>query len=133
MSDLFSLDSRWLPLGLDVDFALSRGDDEVLQAVLRTYQLQQAESLLNPEERPVVDYAEVTAAQALAANHKLAERLHRQRWYLIRAARAAGDSWSTIGAALGLTKQGAADWFRRNVPTDGPVSVDGADHVGPLP
>lgn len=124
MSRPFHLDSRLLPLGLDVDFAIAHGDEDVLRAVQRTYQLSQTEELLEPYERPVIDYAVVTPAQALAANRKLAERLHRQRWYLIRAARAAGDSWSAIGAVLGLTKQGAADWYHRNVPEGGPTGID---------
>jgi hypothetical protein len=33
----------------------------------------------------------------------------------MQAAREAGASWSEIGAALGMSKQGAQDWYRRKI------------------
>ena len=33
----------------------------------------------------------------------------------MQAAREAGASWADIGAALGMSKQGAQDWYRRKV------------------
>lgn len=105
-----------LPPGLDVDYAIDFDDEELLRLVERTYQLQQVDYPMGPEKLSALAFATVKPGQALIANRKLAERLHRQRWYLIRDARAVGDSWATIGAVLGLSKQGAQDWFRRNRP-----------------
>lgn len=56
---------------------------------------------------------DVSAIEALAANRELVELLTARRWYVIRDAREAGASWSQIGEALGMSKQGAQDWYRR--------------------
>jgi hypothetical protein len=58
---------------------------------------------------------EVSALDALSANARLVELLIGQRWYVMQAAREAGASWAEIGAALGMSKQGAQDWYRRKV------------------
>jgi hypothetical protein len=51
---------------------------------------------------------------ALNANYALVEGLLDHRWFVMQIAKEAGASWSQIGAALGMTKQGAQDYFRRH-------------------
>ena len=58
---------------------------------------------------------EVSALDALAANRDLVNLLIGRRWSVMRDAREAGASWSAIGAALGMSKQGAQDWYRRKI------------------
>lgn len=59
--------------------------------------------------------AEVSALEALAASARLADELTRRRWVVMRSAREAGASWSEIGTALGMSKQGAHDWYKKAV------------------
>lgn len=54
-------------------------------------------------------------AQALEANWRLVEFLTGRRWSVMQEAREAGDSWTVISDALGVTKQGALDWYTRKV------------------
>lgn len=63
----------------------------------------------------IAEHADVTPAQALQANRKLVDQLVGTRWHLIQAAREAGDSWAAIGEAMGMTKQGAIDWYKRKI------------------
>ncbi len=63
----------------------------------------------------LVDVPEVTALKALEANRRLVDLVTGRRWYVMREAREAGASWSEIGGALGMTKQGAQDWYRRKI------------------
>ncbi|WP_063125795.1 hypothetical protein [Nocardia fusca] len=63
----------------------------------------------------IADHATVTPAQALEVNRKLVDQLTGTRWQLMQDAREAGDSWTAIGAALGMTKQGALDWYQRKI------------------
>lgn len=57
----------------------------------------------------------VSALEALEANREMVELLTNRRWYVMREAREAGASWPQIGAALGMSKQGAQDWYRRKI------------------
>lgn len=57
----------------------------------------------------------VSALEALEANRDMVELLTDRRWYVMREAREAGASWPQIGAALGMSKQGAQDWYRRRI------------------
>jgi hypothetical protein len=66
-------------------------------------------------ERALNELPDVSALDALEANRQLVELLIGRRWYVMRAAREAGASWSEIGAALGMSKQGAQDWYRRKI------------------
>jgi hypothetical protein len=66
-------------------------------------------------ERALGDLADVSALDALEANRRLVDFLEGRRWYVIQDAREAGASWVEIGAALGMTKQGAQDWYRRRI------------------
>ena len=66
-------------------------------------------------EGAVAEEPEVTALEALAANRALVDELVGQRWYVMQAAREDGASWGELGAALGMSKQGAQDWYRRKI------------------
>jgi hypothetical protein len=66
-------------------------------------------------ERALAELPGVTALEALEANRRLVELLTGQRWYVMRAAREAGATWEQVGAAMGMTKQGAQDWYRRKI------------------
>ena len=76
-------------------------------------------------ERALADLPEVDALDALEANRQLIELLTGRRWYVMREAREEGRSWSEIGAALGMSKQGAQDWYRRKI-------AEQERHVGDL-
>ena len=58
---------------------------------------------------------EVDAIEALAANAAAANLLIGRRWYVMQEAREAGATWKAIGTALGITKQGAQDYYRRQI------------------
>lgn len=66
-------------------------------------------------EGALAELPDVSALDALEANRQLIELLIGRRWYVMRAAREAGASWAQIGAALGMSKQGAADWYSRKI------------------
>lgn len=57
----------------------------------------------------------VTALDALRANARAVALLTGRRWYVMKTAREDGASWSQIGAALGMTKQAAHDFYRRKI------------------
>jgi hypothetical protein len=63
----------------------------------------------------IAEHATVTPVQALEANRKLVDQFTGTRWQLMQEAREAGESWTTIGAALDMTKQGALDWYKRKI------------------
>ena len=63
----------------------------------------------------VAELPEVSPLEALEANARLVGLLTGARWWVMQAAREAGASWTEIGAALGMTKQGARDWYRRKI------------------
>jgi hypothetical protein len=58
---------------------------------------------------------EVGPLEALEVNQRMVDLLIGRRWYVMRDAREAGKTWSEIGAALGMSKQGAQDWYRRAI------------------
>jgi hypothetical protein len=66
-------------------------------------------------ERALGDLPEVTAVEALEANARLVKLLIGRRWYVMQSAREAGATWSEIGSALGMSRQGAHDWYRRTI------------------
>ena len=106
-----------------VEEALHAADDET--ALLQVWHAfgarltrQQAlERGADPEiaDRALAELPDVSALDALEANRQLIELLTGRRWYVIEAAREAGASWSQIGAVLGMSKQGAQDWYRRKI------------------
>jgi hypothetical protein len=72
------------------------------------------------ETQKVADHAlaelpEVSALDALQANRSAVDLLIARRWYVIQEARESGATWEEIGAALGITKQGAQDYYRRQI------------------
>lgn len=60
-------------------------------------------------------FPEVDAIEALAANAAAVNLLIGRRWYVMQEAREAGATWEEIGTALGITKQGAQDYYRRQI------------------
>lgn len=67
--------------------------------------------------RALARCAPVTALHALRANHLATKQLATSRYLAIRDARADGASWSAIGEALEMSKQGAQDWHnKRSLP-----------------
>lgn len=66
---------------------------------------------LDPSKHPARDATHFRAIVTAAAGVNVAEeRLHEA----VQAARAAGDSWTVIGAALGVSKQAAQQRFGRS-------------------
>lgn len=63
----------------------------------------------------VAELPDVTAVDALEANRRLIDLLTGRRWYVMQAAREAGATWDDIGTALGMSRQGAHDWYRRTI------------------
>ncbi|MFF0267692.1 hypothetical protein [Kribbella sp. NPDC004536] len=61
------------------------------------------------------DLGGVSGIEALRASRRVVELLTAARWHMIRQARAEGSSWSQVGAALGMSKQAAYDFYRRKV------------------
>lgn len=80
-----------------IDIARSRGEDTTV--------LDTALAELPP----------MTALQALHANRRLVELLTGRRWSVMRRAREEGATWAQIGEALGMSKQGAQDWYARKI------------------
>jgi hypothetical protein len=65
--------------------------------------------------RKLSELPAVSPLEALTANQEAVRRLIAQRWFVMRDAREAGATWEAIGAALGITKQGAQDYYRRAI------------------
>jgi len=123
-------DDGLLPAGTDVAEVLARGDVRELTAVWNTYGrrsfyqraldersglTEKARQGLQELTEELAELAEVSPVQALEANRRLAELLTGRRWYVMQDAREHGATWTEIGAAVDLTKQGAQDWYRRKI------------------
>lgn len=65
--------------------------------------------------RAVAELPEVSALDALEANTHLVELLVARRWSVMQTARETGASWSEIGAALGMSKQAAHEWYGHRI------------------
>ena len=124
----------YLPAGTDIAAVLRDGDERALHAAWNTFhhirhtrellaKLDAGEvDLADPEidvaahmRAELAQLADVTAMQALEANRRLVDLLTGRRWSVMQAAREDGASWSTIGTALDMTKQGAVDWYKRKI------------------
>jgi hypothetical protein len=63
----------------------------------------------------LAELPEVTALQGVQAAGRLVELLTGRRWIGMQRAREQGASWSQIGDALGMSKQGAQNWYARTI------------------
>lgn len=66
-------------------------------------------------EEALAELSNVAPLDALEANAKLVDLLTGRRWSVMQAAREAGNTWDEIGLALGMSRQGAQDWYRRKI------------------
>jgi len=57
----------------------------------------------------------VTALQGLTANARLVDLLVGRRWIVMQQAREDGATWEEIGAALGMARQSAWEWYRDRI------------------
>jgi hypothetical protein len=120
-------DTGLVPAGTDIAEVLSSVHEKYLVAVIYTYRQRQSsrDTLAHASDLPASTRAYIekeldtladpSPIEALTANAKLVELLTGRRWILMEEARERGESWSTIGAALGMSKQGALDWYRRKI------------------
>ncbi|MFD4196680.1 hypothetical protein [Amycolatopsis thermoflava] len=117
------IEEIFLPADVDLQHVLSQGDERELFAVWNTHRWRR--TLLDMLEKnpnsganwqdELDKLAPVTAMHALAANRRLVELLTGRRWSVMRDAREAQASWSEIGAMLGMSKQGAHDFYQRKI------------------
>jgi hypothetical protein len=74
------------------------------------------------------------ALELLALSEVIARKATYGRQLTVRAARAAGASWSQVGAALGTSKQAAWDshnrWIEDQLRQPGPEGLDGPEVMG---
>lgn len=118
-----------LPAGTDIPAVLREGGVDALHAAWNTYGLRQflgaplprydadpdKAELATFARAKLAELAPVTELQALTANRRLTDLLTSRRWMVMQEAREAGASWAAIGGALGMTKQGAIDWYKRKI------------------
>jgi len=57
----------------------------------------------------------VSALEALSANARLVDLLTSRRWYVMQDARDDGAEWAEVGAALGVSKQAAWEFYKRKI------------------
>lgn len=125
---------------MDVENALTSGDEQQLLDVwtapserrLRERTLDRVraegdERATRRIEEHLAELPDVTPLDALRANHALVGLLAGRRWIEIRAAREQGNTWEQIGAALGMSRQGAQDWYRRKIADQEQYDVPGHD------
>ncbi|MFI6031623.1 hypothetical protein [Amycolatopsis magusensis] len=74
-------------------------------------------AMLDTWSRELEQLPAMSALQALQANRRLVDLLTGRRWTVMREAREAGATWTEIGEALGMSKQGAHDWYKRQIET----------------
>lgn len=113
----------------DVAEALRHGDEQELTRVWSAYHDRRmwqqviakntgddgnAENLVTAH-RALARLPKVTALDALEANRRLVDLLVGRRWYVMQDAREEKTSWAEIGDALGISRQGAYDFYRRAV------------------
>lgn len=122
-------DNGRIPAGTDVDTVIASPFECDLIAVRNTFNeiryTRQTLAVIDADKtkanvaahmrEELAKLADVTALQALAADQRLVELLTGRRWSTMQDAREAGESWAAIGAALGMSKQAAVDWYRRKI------------------
>ncbi len=72
----------------------------------------------------------VSALQALAANARLVDLLTSRRWHVMQAAREDGAEWAEVGAALGVSKQAAWEFYKRRIEAQETYAPDYHDAAG---
>jgi hypothetical protein len=88
------------------------------QRELYQHGIEQGRASRRPAERLVGALAKlpgVTGLDALRASRRVVDLLTGARWHMMRQAREEGASWSDIGQALGMSRQAAHDFYRRNI------------------
>jgi hypothetical protein len=113
---------------MDVEKALASGDVAELLAVWEAANTREtwvqaarvnyaAGRITSAEvcEEKLATLPDVSMLDALRASRALVERLTGRRWYVMQAAREQGATWEQIGAALGMSRQGAQDWYARKI------------------
>jgi len=107
------MDEPKAPLGPDLmDHLASWRTFEEIQVLTRALERGGDDAVLRPA---LDDLLPVSAIEALAANAAAVDLLVGRRWYVMQAAREDGATWEQIGNALGITKQGAQDYYRRQI------------------
>jgi hypothetical protein len=81
------------------DIARAKGDQEWLRTA----------------EAVVAELPQVSALDALQANARAIDLLTSRRWLVMREAREEGATWEQIGAALGMSRQSAHEWYSRQI------------------
>lgn len=113
---------------MDVQETLDSGDERQLWELWdtscrrRAWQrvVEQARSESNAEhlrvaEQTLAELPEVSALDGLAANHRLVNLLTGRRWFVMQQAREEGATWEQIGDALGMSRQGAHEWYGKKL------------------
>jgi hypothetical protein len=74
-----------------------------------------AEASLAKAQDFLAELPACTPLQALRANKRLIDLLTGRRWSVMQEAREQDASWAEVGDALGMSKQGAQDWYSRKI------------------
>jgi len=115
--------------GFDVEKALQEGDEHDLwtahqlsdehavweRAVERSQAVDAGTERAGTAQSFLDRLPPMTALQGLSATGRLVDLLVGRRWIDMQRAREKGASWTEIGQALSMTKQGAHDWYRRAI------------------
>ncbi|MEV0360240.1 hypothetical protein AB0H71_29705 [Nocardia sp. NPDC050697] len=118
--------SGHLAASVNVEAILTNTDLEDIFAVLAAHRQRRifTEALEHPAEseqgratciRMLNELASISPRQALIATRRIVETTTSARWSMMREAREGGMTWAEIGGLLGITRQGAIDWYRRKL------------------
>lgn len=61
------------------------------------------------------ELGDASALDSLRANAEMVKLLTGWRWFVMQQAREEGATWEQVGEALGMTRQAAWDWYKRNI------------------
>lgn len=85
----------------------------LMTAVARYDELRARDAFASPDDPDEQPLSRAEALELLALSEVIARKAGYGRQLAVRTARAAGASWSDIGAALGTSKETAADTHHR--------------------